>query len=364
MISELGEQEFAYRILQQVGQETFETEKERRVASHLIGSLDLSGFFKGDFKEAALLTDSTPDFVERVLKEVQKFDPPGIAARSLQESLLTQLRYQDKENTIGYRLIRDYFDDFIHHRLPLIQKKSRLSHKQIQKAIDQDITHLDLHPGTLFNTEDVGPMVPDASLLEEDGVLTVTINDDSVPPLRFNRTYLQLLRQESSSEETKEYITKKLNSAKLLIKNIEQRHQTLTRILEAIAKHQRAFLVRPEGQLKPMTMTALAEELGLHESTVARAVSRKVVHTPRGLLMLRSFFTTALTTQDGGEVSNATIKEEILKIIDKEDKKKPFSDVQLAEILKKEGYIVARRTVAKYRALLSIGSSTQRRKYS
>jgi len=344
--------------------ESFETEEELRLAEMVIGSLDDSGFIGTDLEEIVLIAETDVESLKKVIAVIQEFDPVGVCAADIRESLLIQLEAQGKKDSLAYKIIETCYEELIHNHIPAVQKKLNEPVEAIQKAVHEEISRLDLHPGAWFSNPNKSYIVPDAQIELENEELIISINDESVPSLRLNPTYLKMLRKGSVNDETKEYIQQHVLSAKWLMKNLMQRNDTIRRILEYIVSKQREFLSDPEGELLPMTMLELAESLDLHESTIARAVSYKYVYTPRGLLGLRSFFTTGYVTVEGEEISNEKVKHELEKIIEEEDKSKPLSDEKISELLKKKGISCARRTISKYRRALNIGNAQQRKVYS
>lgn len=342
--------------------EAFKNEKELSISEAIIGSLDESGFLSSPLKEVAMLQGCTLEQLEAVLKVVQTFDPPGVAACNLQNSLLTQLKSLGKENTLSYTIIDKHFDDLIHNRISIIQKATSSTSDALRRCIDEEIAKLDLHPRSKLNEDIVSYAIPDIVIRQEEDELITAVNEDLQPELRLNSKYLRMLSDETLPEETKDFIKQKVLSAKWLMKNIMKRNSTLELIGKYLAKHQRNFFLEPKGNLVPLTMKAVADEIEVHESTVARAVSNKYIDCPKGILPLRAFFTSALETKDGEDISSQTVKDTLKKLIDKEDKHHPLSDEALSKMIKAEGISCARRTVAKYRGILKLGTAQQRRK--
>lgn len=352
-----------YEHLLQQARETFEEPEEFAMAELLIGYFDENGFFTNSIQEVAHLNEFSPKALKTVLKEIQKFDPVGVGATSLQDSLLIQLRRKKKENTLAYRIVRDHYDDLLHNRIPEIKKKNRCTLAEIKDAIHQTIARLDFHPGKEYSQTIVQHIVPDVSLKEEGDELRVEVNDDFVPTLRLNRRYLRMMDDPNISKETKDFIRNKLMSAKWMLKNIDQRNDTIFRLVTYLAKVQRQYFINVEGKLQPLTMKQVADELGVHESTIARAVSQKYLDSPRGLIPLRSLFTNAYRTDMGEDISSKTVKDALRKLIDEENKTRPLSDEKLSQLLERRGIHCARRTVAKYRSQLQIGNTSQRKEY-
>lgn len=352
-----------FEHLMRQAKEIFTEERELKGAEVLIGSLNRWGFLEGSLEEAALLANLSLEEIQEILREIQGFDPLGVGARDVRESLLIQLRGGRKEKTIAYHLIKEFYDDLLHNRLPIIEKRSGFSLQQIEEALKKDVVALDLRPGALYASPHAMWIVPDAFIRQDGEDLTVDVHDDYLPPLRLNPSYIKMLRRSDLEGVTKAFIEEHVSSAKWLVKNILQRNQTLHRILDYIVQEQRPFLLQPEGELKPMVMLEVAAALDLHESTVARAVSGKYVDTPRGLLLLRSFFTNSFTTENGSEMSSQTVRHALQKLVEEENKMVPHSDEALSSLLKEQGIPCARRTVAKYRHELAIGNTRQRKKF-
>lgn len=342
---------------------SFEQESERLVAEILIGYIDENGFFDSSLDEVCQLHQIDRSIAEKILKVIQTFEPHGVGASSIQETLLIQLERAKKEDTLAYRIVRDCYDQLIHNQIPLIQKKLQCSLENIQQALDQEIAKLDLHPGRNFSKTPVYGIIPDVTIRMEDDVLIVDIERDCFPLLKINRSYLKLLEDPETPVETKHFIKQHLLSARWLMRNIQQRFSTLERIAQALTVKQREFFINPRGQLAPLTMKSIAEELKLNESTIVRTVSNKYLFSPRGIHPFRAFFTGKYISNEGEDLSSTTVKEAILAHIEKEDKMHPLSDEKISGLLKEQGIPCARRTVAKYRSLFNIGNTQQRRKF-
>ncbi|MCH9608490.1 MAG: RNA polymerase sigma-54 factor [Chlamydiales bacterium] len=340
-------------------------EEEYKLATLIIGHIDESGFLTTPLEEIALLSDVEVEVFAPLLEMIQTFDPIGVGARSLQESLLIQLKLGGKESSLAYRIVDCGYDDMLKNRIPSIAKVLHRSSKEIYDTIAGEIAPLDFHPGTLFSAghykRQTHHLIPDLHIDLVEGALRIEINDSSLPSFRFNNGYLKMLESKDLDSETRTYIQEKLTSGKWLVRNLQERHQTLRRIAEKIVETQSPYLSDPKGDLKPMTMKEIAEMLELHESTIARAVANKYLSCPRGILPLRSFFTNAYTTDSGKEISSKTVKECLKQIISKEDRTSPLSDEAISKMIKSQGIACARRTVAKYRSELGIGNTTQRK---
>ncbi len=359
-------EESLYDHLTAQAHQTLATAEQLRLASSIIGNLDERGYLDTSLQELATANNASLSALERVLVVVQTFDPYGVGARNLQESLLIQLRCQGKEGTLAYQIVEKQYDNLLHNHVPAIQKAFHCSAVDVRQAVEKHICRLDLHPGTLFSKQMVQPISPDVTVrMDAHNQWVIEINEEMLPPLHVNSKYLRMLEQDDTlvPSETKDYIRQKIGSSRWLQRNIRQRNQTLLRLTECLIRRQNDFLASPSGKLKPLTMKVVAEELGLHESTIARAVSGKYINAPRGLMPLRSFFTNGLPNSQGKDISSRTVKEWIREIIAGEDKRKPLSDEEVSQFLHSKGITCARRTVAKYRGELTIPSTSQRRKW-
>lgn len=343
--------------------ESFDDPEERRCGEAVIGNLDERGFLTTPVEEIAILEGFEVELVEMVLSEVQTFEPFGVGAKDLQESLLIQLRCLKKRKSLAYSIIEQHYDDMLHNRIPAIQKSLNVSPQDISRAIEEEISKLDLKPGVTLSAQKVQYIQVDLTIRQEEEQLIVDLPEDNIPHLRLNSRYLRMLNDKELPEETKEYIKQRVLSGKWLMRNINQRNETIVRIAEYLIKAQRNFFLNPDGELAPLTMKTVAEELELHESTIARAVSNKYIDTPRGILPLRSFFTNSFTTDTGKNISSNTVRDQLLEIVKNEDKSSPLSDAAISQLLQDKGIPCARRTVAKYRRELNLGTASQRKSY-
>lgn len=363
MESSIKSQITLFEYLMNQARETFETEVELDMAEAIIGNLDERGFLEMELEEMSLLYELDLDQLITVLEEIQAFEPHGVGARNVRESLLIQLNFQGKKGSVAYQIIDQCYDDLLYNRIPLIKKLLGYSADEIHDAVQSEIAKLDLYPGTWFSNEVSQFITPDISIIEDGEGLKVEVEDSILPSLKLNSKYMQMLNDDSLPEETREFIRQKVASGKWFMRNIHQRNETLTRIVDYLLKYQSAFFRSSEGKLQPLTMKTVADSLEVHESTVARAVSNKYLDCPRGLLALRSFFTNSYTTVEG-DISSQTVKDLLLELLDGENKRKPLSDEKLSVMIKAKGIPCARRTVAKYRGELNIGNASQRRKFA
>jgi len=350
--------------LNQQAHETFEEEEDLEFARLIIGYIDSFGFLKTAHQEICLFHNIPEENFLRILNEIKTFEPYGVGAASIQDALLIQLTCLGKEKTLAYQIIEKFYDDLIHNHLPTIQKSLGCTFEALHSAIKKDIAKLDLHPGTHFSNQPIQTIIPDVNLRLENEKLVVEIESDYVPNLKVNHQYLSMLQDSEVSWEVKQFIKRHLFSARWLMRNLHQRYSTIERITEVIASKQYDFFTNPTGQLVPLTMKAIAEELNLHESTIARTVANKYLNSPKGIFALRAFFTGKYISNEGDTLSSQTVKDAIFSIIEAEDKRHPLSDAKVSSLLKEKGITCARRTVSKYRLAFQIGNTQQRKKFS
>ncbi|MDQ3697323.1 MAG: RNA polymerase factor sigma-54 [Gemmatimonadota bacterium] len=303
-----------------------------------------------------------PEECEEMLTTVQNLDPPGVAARDLRECLMLQLREAGLEQSVPYRLIRDCFDELINHRWSEISKRFGISPTDVQKAADE-IAKLDPKPGLVYSSASDNYIIPDLIVEKIDGRYHVFLNDANLPRLKLSKAYQEIARDKKKFEgENKEFISNKLNSANWMIQAIEQRRQTMLKVMNFIVDRQRDFFERGVQFLKPLTLREVAEVISMHESTVSRVTNEKYVQTPRGVLPLKFFFSSGLSTTGGEDVSARGIKAQIEKLVAEEDSRRPLTDQAIVNILKQSGVQIARRTVAKYRDQLGVLSARMRKR--
>lgn len=343
--------------------DSFESEEDMNISEIVIGYIDEYGFLKTPISEICSLHCVEEKKVEKIIAVIQTFEPYGVGAATIQESLLIQLRCLHKEDHIAFQIIRDYYEELLHNQIPQIQKKMNCSYEAIQEAIEKDIAKLDLHPGTHFSSHSAQVIIPDVTLRQEEDKIFVEVDRDYTPSLRLNSRYLKLLNDPDVPLETKRFVKHHLFSARWLMRNLQQRFSTLERIMQVLAEKQYEFFMNPQGVLVPLVMKTLAEELNVHESTIARTVANKYINSPRGIFPLRAFFTNKYVTDEGEDISSSTVKQAILKLIEHENKNLPLSDHKISLLLKEQGISCARRTVAKYRFILKIGNTQQRKKF-
>jgi len=299
---------------------------------------------------------------EDMLGIVQSLDPPGVGARDLRECLMLQLREAGLEHSVPFRLVRDCFDELIAHRWSEISKRFGISPVDVQKAADE-IAKLDPKPGLVYSDASDNYIIPDLIVDKIDGRYHVFLNDANLPRLKLSKAYQEIARDKKKFDgENKEFISNKLNSANWMIQAIEQRRQTMLKVMNYIVERQREFFEKGVQFLKPLTLREVAEVINMHESTVSRVTNEKFVQTPRGVLPLKFFFSSGLSTTAGEDVSARGIKAQIQKLVSEENPKHPLTDQAIVNILKESGVQIARRTVAKYRDQLGVLSARMRKR--
>ena len=337
-------------------------DEDRPIAEMIIGNIDDYGYLRSSVDELAFSTNIAPERIQEVLKVIQSFHPPGVAARDLRECLMLQLERANRRHTLDYKIINEHMDSLGRRRFPEIARAMGLGVEEIQEAAER-IGHLEPRPGRIFMTDRNQYVVAEVFVQRAGDDFTVSTNNDQVPHLRISNTYKDLMAQAECSQEVREYIRDKIRAGKFLIKSLHQRQQTILNIANEIVKRQREFMEHGVSHLKPMTMVQVAEAVGVHETTVSRAVSGKYMETPQGIFEMKYFFTSGLQMSNGANVSNTTVKDIINEMIKKEDTSKPLSDEEIVKLLAQQSIIIARRTVAKYRSELNILPSHLRKVY-
>ena len=355
--------------------------RQRLLADEFVGNIDEDGYLACPMEE---IYESINDLVRKTAEEmeqdpleapvysreeleemlaiVQSLDPPGVGARDLRECLLLQLKDAGLEQSVPYRLVRDCFDELINHRWSEISKRFGISPSDVQKAADE-IQKLDPKPGIKYSDTGDNYIIPDLIVEKIDGKYHVFLNDANLPRLKLSKAYQEIARDKKKFEgENKEFISNKLNSANWMIQAIEQRRQTMLKVMNYIVERQRDFFEKGVQYLKPLTLREVAEVISMHESTVSRVTNEKFVQTPRGVLPLKFFFSSGLSTTGGEDVSARGIKDQIQKLVENEDPKHPLTDQAIVNILKESGVQIARRTVAKYRDQLGVLSARMRKR--
>ncbi len=331
------------------------------IGEAIIQNLDEDGLLRVSLEDVAAMGPWPMDAVEKTLALVQALDPPGVAARSLTESLRIQLRVLGLENSPADVMVRDHMKQLQSHQYPEISRQMGLSADEVAHHLEI-IQGLSPRPGNRYSAKRSDYILPDVFVVKEGEEYKIVLNDDGLPKLRISPTYRRMLDQkEPGSEETRAYVKDKLRSALWLLKSVDQRQRTIYKVAESIVRHQRAFLDHGISHLRPLVLRDVASDIGMHESTVSRVVANKYMHTPRGVYEMRFFFHSGITSTMGESISSVTIKDRIKKMIEEEDASRPLSDSRIADVLGAEGLPLARRTVAKYREELRIPPSNLRK---
>ena len=335
--------------------------EEEKIASLIIGNINKDGYLQVSTQEIAYTSGSAHEMVEEVLAIIQSFDPVGVCARDLRECLMIQARSLGLENTI--------ITDIIDEHLPNLEKKNyKAICKALKKSQDEVVAAINVikamepKPGRQFSEETPQYINPDIYVHKLDNDFVIMLNDDGMPKLRVNSFYRKSIgRGKKVSGEAEDYIQEKMRSAAWLIKSIHQRQKTIYRVMESILRYQREFFDKGIAYLKPMVLRDVAQDIGMHESTISRVTTNKYAFTPQGIFELKYFFNSSIRRMHGGAIASASVQEKIRQIIQNEDPRKPYSDDKIAQILKQEEIHIARRTVAKYREMLKVLPSNKRK---
>ncbi|GAB4253507.1 MAG: RNA polymerase factor sigma-54 [Candidatus Methylacidiphilales bacterium] len=334
-----------------------------RVGEEIIGNIDTSGFLTASLGEITAAAGVPIETAQEALNLIQTFHPPGVGARDLRECLLIQLRQRGKENQLEWKLVHDSLAELGRKRFRELARLYDVSPERIQEAASY-IGKLQPKPGAAFAPDEPqNVVVPEAAIVLQDGRWVVQLNEEPVPRLRISDTYKDLLGQANTEKSLNEYLRERIRAGKFLIKCIHQRQDTIRSILEEIVARQTDFLHFGISHLKPLTMNQVAQVVGVHETTVSRAIANKYVQTPWGIFPIKFFFTSGYQTSGGETLANTSIKDTIRDLVEREDPKKPLSDAEIVQIFKEQGIDIARRTVAKYRAELNILPSNLRRQF-
>lgn len=336
-------------------------EEEEKYASILINYIDEDGYIKTDLQEIAKEEQVEVKELEEILPFIQEFDPPGIGARNLQECLLIQAKHIQEDTNDLVELINNHLKDLEKKNYGKIAKDMG---RELEDVIEmcKIIYDMDPKPGRAFTPQEVQYVTPDVYVYQVAGEFIISLNEDGLPRLRVSNLYKNILNGKQQNNVTQDYIKEKLKSAVWLIKSIHQRQRTIYKVTESIVKHQRDFFEKGAGFIKPMILRDIANDVGIHESTVSRVTTNKFVHTPQGIFELKYFFNSGVNTSDGDSLASESVKLKIKDLVTKENPKKPLSDQELVNKLKSEGIQIARRTVAKYRDALGVLPSSKRKK--
>jgi RNA polymerase sigma-54 factor len=336
--------------------------QDKAIAGEIIGNVDGDGYLHVSVEELAAQAGCDPEHVEQILAAVQDFDPPGVASRNLQECLLKQLAQLGMSDDLVAVILRDHLDELENRRYQVIARSLQVPLDEVFAAA-KFISGLDPRPGSQYGQEDVHYIIPDIFVHKISEEYVVVLNDEGLPNLRINSFYRNALSGSAPiDEKAGEYIQEKLRGALWLIKSIHQRQRTIYRVTKSIVKFQRDFFDRGVAHLKPLVLRDVAEDIEMHESTVSRVTTNKYVQTPQGLFELKYFFNSGISTTEGDSVASESVKSKIKEIIAAENTRKPYSDQKIVDLLHGQGIDIARRTVTKYREMLGVGSSTQRKR--
>jgi len=337
------------------------TDQELEIGTYIIGNINADGYLDYTLENIATDLKIPLEQIERVHKLIQTFDPTGIGARNLRECLLIQLKLQPDHNSVAYTILTECFEDFINKRFEIIAKKMNISLEEVRQSFE-DIRHLNPKPGEGYFDEKQNYIIPDLVVQKVGEEFVVYLNDGNIPNFHVNTAYRNMIYGEGRTDKKiRDFVTKKLESARWFINAIHQRRTTILRTMRAIVKKQRDFFEKGRNYLKPMILNDIAEEIGMDISTISRVTNGKYVQTDWGVFELKYFFSERMENSNGEEVSTKIIKAKLKDIIDNEDKSNPLSDQAIAELLEKEGFPIARRTVQKYREQLSLPVRRMRR---
>lgn len=335
----------------------------RRVAAEIIGNLDEDGYLQASLEEIAATSGAPVDKVAQALAVVQDFDPPGVASRDLRECLLHQVRHLGMEGSLVEAVLLNHIPDLEVRKYSVIAKALGVTLDDVLGAA-KIISGLDPRPGSIFTQEEVHYITPDIFVYKINDEYVVVLNDEGLPNLRINAFYRNALAGgEGIDAQAGEYIQDKMRGAVWLIKSIHQRQRTIYKVTKSIVKFQREFFDKGVAYLKPLVLRDVAEDIEMHESTISRVTTNKYVQTPQGLFELKYFFNSGINTTEGDSVASESVKSKIKEIIAGENQKKPFSDQKIVDLLLEQGIDIARRTVTKYREMLGLGSSTERKRH-
>jgi RNA polymerase sigma-54 factor len=336
-------------------------EEELRAGEEIIGNIDENGYFAARIEEVAAAARVPIELAHKVLLLIQTFHPFGVGGRDFREALLIQLRLRGREDDLEYRLVSESLNELGRRRFSELARQHKVTPDRIQEAANY-IATLQPRPGSAFTPDQPQNVVqPEGAIFKQGDDWVVQLNDEPLPRLRISDTYKDLLGQQGKDTNLRDYLRDRIRAGKFLIKCLHQRQETISNILNEIVKRQRDFFELGTSHLKPLTMNQVAQVVGVHETTVSRAISNKYVQTPWGVFPIKFFFTSGYQTADGETLANTSIKEAIQELVTREDPHKPYSDSEIAQILSERGIDLARRTVAKYRAELNILPSNLRR---
>jgi RNA polymerase sigma-54 factor len=342
---------------------TSPTEEEEKIGSLIVGNLNEDGYLDASVEDLSVMSGSDVEKIEKILSLMQTFDPVGVCARNLGECLLIQAKHFCLDDTIVTQIIENHLHHLENKNYRAIAKSLKANLEDVVVAV-QVIKGLEPRPGRQFVDEEPQYINPDVFVYKLDDDFVILVNDDGMPKLHVNNFYKNAFKEDGNfSDDAKEYIQEKMRSATWLIRSIHQRQKTIFRVMESILKFQRGFFDKGIAYLKPMVLRDVAEDIGMHESTISRVTTNKYVHTPRGIFELKYFFNSSIQRVQGEAVASASVQEKIRQIIESENPKKPYSDDKISKILKDSNISIARRTVAKYREMMKVLPSNKRKEF-
>jgi len=342
---------------------TSPTEEEEKIGSIIAGNLKKDGYLDASVEDIVQMSGINTKKVEEILSLMQTFDPIGVCARDLSECLLIQARHFDLDNTIVTQIIKQHLNHLENKNYKAIVKSLKANIEDVIAAINV-IKNLEPRPGRQFTDEQPQYINPDVFVYKVEDEFIIWVNDDGMPKLHINNFYRNAIRDSKKfSNEAKNYVQEKMRSATWLIRSIHQRQKTIYRVMESILKFQLAFFEKGISHLKPMVLRDVAEDIGMHESTISRVTTNKYAHTPRGIFELKYFFNSSIQRFHGEAMASASVQDKIRQIIESEDQKKPYSDDKISELLKENNISIARRTVAKYREIMRVLPSNKRKQF-
>jgi RNA polymerase sigma-54 factor len=340
----------------------YEDDRHYAIGERIIGDIDERGYFTGSLEEIAVELDEPVEEIERVLYRIQRFEPSGVGGRGVVECLLIQINAEYPEDARLRELVQEHFDELQHRQIPKIAKAMRIAPEEVED-LRRKLSTLDPWPGLEFESAPTQYIAPDLIAEKVEGEWTVSLTSEGGPNLRINDRYGARAKRKETEREEKAFLREKLESAKWLIRNVEQRRQTILKVGTAIMGFQRNFLEKGPSAIRPLTLQEVADVVGVHEATVSRTTRGKYIQTPQGLFELKYFFSPGLKCANGEDQSAKSVQMQVRKIIDAEDKRRPLSDQRVADILKQEGLKIARRTVTKYREALGVPATNLRKEY-
>lgn len=338
------------------------SDEERQAGTWIIGNLDEDGYLKVSLEEYSAESGMPLEKVEEVLRKIQEFDPVGVGARDLKECLLIQLTQLSPRDPVAERIVQEHLSLLKNRNYPAIAKRLGVSVERVTRSASL-ISRLEPRPGRAYGGEIAQEIVPDVYVYKLEGEYVVSLNDEGVPRLKVNPYYRRILAEgRHAQQEDRKYIQEKLRSALWLIRSIDQRQRTIYKVAKSIVKFQKDFLDHGVKYLKPLVLRDVAEDIQMHESTISRVTNNKYMHTPQGIYELKYFFNAGIPSLQGEAMASESVKSLLKEIIEQEDPKKPYSDEKLVQMLKERNIHIARRTISKYREMMKILSSSERRK--